>query len=478
MSVSAVATGGLEIGQNIFGTNVTSNSVVLTQLTGTAGNIGTYQLSLPSTVSSASSLTSAVATAVFMAVISGTTLTVTSILSGSLCVNHTINGYSKITAIVAVDSSGIGTYTIQTSANVTSSTLMVATVLVGTGDFVYSSNAVLTPGLTLAGTNVDSSTKIVGPKIIASTTSASLNANVFTAGGSTEGTFAAGYGLLGDGISFGTFFLTSTTVNKVFPAAITATPMIAIPGTYVNYTTGSIAKNVLTLTSGGFISGTEATPNFLPGMLISVNASFTGVISTASSTTTLTVTFRTGTLAVGMLVTGIGVPAGTFITAQTSGTAGYDGNYTITYTASLAVSSRTMMAEFVLPANTRIIAQNNSSSFILSTFLPAGITISSKQTYGWKSGTEWIVSASSSVGPIPITASTVGYQHKKAASGTPALTDAAALSYFLGPSTGGGAFSVTVPLADGETSVPQKVLSFVRLLVSKYKPAGIPYTIN
>jgi pyruvate/2-oxoglutarate dehydrogenase complex dihydrolipoamide acyltransferase (E2) component len=273
-------------------------------------------------------------------------------------------------------------------------------------------------------------------------------------------------------------------------------------------------------------------------MSIFVNAFFTATIS--SSTMTVSAVSE-GTLAIGMAVTGLNVPTNTVITALGTGTGGA-GTYIISTSAT--ISSQSMMAEFILPPNTKIVSQSSSTVFNLSASVSASFTasfssttmtvtaisagtldigqivtgtsvtansviiafgtgaggvgtytlsqtsiltgvsctatktIASKQIQGWKSGTEWIVSASSSVGPIPITASTVGYQHKKAASGTPALTNAAALSYFLGPSTGGGAFSVTVPLADGETSVPQKVLSFVRLLVSKYKPAGIPYTIN
>ena len=532
MSVSAVATGGLEIGQNIFGTNVASNSVVLAQLAGTAGGAGTYQLSLPSTVSS-SSLTSAVATAAFMATISGTTMTVTSILSGSLRVNHTINGYStNITAISTGTSGGIGTYTLSSSTTVASSTLMIATVLPGTGDFVYSSNAVLTPGSTLAGANVDSSTKIVGPQIIAATASGSITGKTFSSS-NIDGTFAPGYGLLGDGITPGTFFTSATTVNRVH--TISSTPMVGISGTWAQCITGSIVGTVLT-------TGGTQTNTFKPGMSIFVNAFFTATIS--SSTMTVSAVSE-GTLAIGMVVTGVGVPASTVITALASGTTGA---YTISTSATIS-SATVMMAEFILPPNTKIVSQSSSTVFNLSASVSASFTasfstttmtvtavsagtldigqivtgtsvtansviiafgtgmggagtytlsqtsslsgvsctatktIASKQVQGWQSGPDWIVSAISSVNAIAITASTVGYQHKKAApynpsTAGPALTDAATLKYFLGPVTGGGSFTVTVPLADGETTVSQKVLSFVRLLVSKYKPAGIPYTIN
>lgn len=476
MNVTHISNGGIEVGQNIFGAGVTTNSVVLAQLTGAAGDIGTYQLSLPSTIASPASLTSAVATAVFTATISGTTLDVKSILSGSLKINHMIYGYSKIIAIGTADSGGVGTYTIQAQATVNSPILMVSTILIGTGDFVYSGNDVLTPGLTLSGSNVTTGSRIVGPKIIAATTSGSLDGVTFTSGGSTSGTFASGYGLIGKGIPFGTFFVGSTTVSRIPTVSITGTPMIAVSGTSALLTSGSISKNVLTFASGGAISGT-----LVPGMFIFPRSSFTGSISTVSSVTTLTVTSASSSTAFaqGMLISGVGIPENTFVLSFGTGTTGGIGTYIVTYSPNLNLSSRTMTTEFVLPANTQIVSANYSTnSYVLSRCLPQGMTISSKQIYGWKYGPEWIVSAASTVTSSAITASTFGYQHKGAVSGTPAITDAAALSYFLGPSTGGGSFNVTVPLNQGESVVPQKVLSFVRLLISKYKPAGIPYTIN
>lgn len=59
-----------------------------------------------------------------------------------------------------------------------------------------------------------------------------------------------------------------------------------------------------------------------------------------------------------------------------------------------------------------------------------------------------------------------------------ATTTASSLQYFLGPSTGGGAFSVNIPLLPTESDVSQTVVSFVSRLINKYKPAGIPFTIN
>lgn len=57
-------------------------------------------------------------------------------------------------------------------------------------------------------------------------------------------------------------------------------------------------------------------------------------------------------------------------------------------------------------------------------------------------------------------------------------TAPSSLEYFLGPSTGGGSFSVNIPLLPAESDVSQTLVSFVSRLINKYKPAGIPFTIN
>ena len=599
LRVTAISSGQIVVGQLFTGTNVTANSIVTAFGTGTGG-LGTYYLSQSSTVTTTTSMT-ADATLIagqklsgvgipdgvfitagsggigtytispsnysgycaFTASVASYTMNVTAISSGSLQVGQTIlTGLSDTsTTIVSISkgaSPNIYVCILSKSASVNATSMTAAksvdnlvcfakqyTLLsaptaettpvwklarASTPIFTVSSNnAILTPGLTLAGAGVDSSTKIVGPKIIAATSSGSITGKTFSFI-TKDGNFDAGYGLLGDEIAPGTFFTTATTVNRVY--TISSKPMVAISGTWAQCPTGSIAGTALT-------TGGTTTNAFYPGMSIFVNAIFTATIS--SSTMTVSAVSE-GTLAIGMVVTGFDVPTNTVITALGTGTGGI-GTYTISTSAT--ISSQSMMAEFILPPNTKIVSQSSSTVFNLSASVSASFTasfssttmtvtaisagtldigqivtgtsvtansviiafgtgaggvgtytlsqsssalnnvsctatktIASKQIQGWKSGREWIVSASSSVGPIPITASTVGYQHKKAASGTPTLTDAAALKYFLGPSTGGGSFSVTVPLADGETSVPQKVLSFVRLLVSKYKPAGIPYTIN
>jgi hypothetical protein len=94
------------------------------------------------------------------------------------------------------------------------------------------------------------------------------------------------------------------------------------------YPITNVATNVPTSPAGGSVitSGTSVS---------TATCSFTGVIST----TTLTASAVTGTIAVGQLITGTGVTAGTVITALGTGTGGA-GTYTVS--ASQTVSSTTI----------------------------------------------------------------------------------------------------------------------------------------
>jgi hypothetical protein len=71
LTVSAVTTGVLTAGQTISGTGVTAGTQVLNQLTGTPGGIGTYQVSVAQTVAS-TAITGSGGTLTVSAVASGT----------------------------------------------------------------------------------------------------------------------------------------------------------------------------------------------------------------------------------------------------------------------------------------------------------------------------------------------------------------------------------------------------------------------
>jgi hypothetical protein len=106
MTVTAVASGTIGLGQYITGTNVQAGTKILTQLTGTAGSTGTYEVNISQTTSST---------------------TITTITSGVLYVGAVIDGVgvtagTTITAF-GTGTGGTGTYTVSASQLVASATI-------------------------------------------------------------------------------------------------------------------------------------------------------------------------------------------------------------------------------------------------------------------------------------------------------------------------------------------------------------------
>jgi hypothetical protein len=66
LTVSAVASGTLAIGQFVFGANVSSGSIIQSQLTGTPGGVGTYALAVASTVGTGEAMATVAASSNFV----------------------------------------------------------------------------------------------------------------------------------------------------------------------------------------------------------------------------------------------------------------------------------------------------------------------------------------------------------------------------------------------------------------------------
>lgn len=133
LTVTAVGSGTVEIGAAISGTNVASGTTVVSQLSGTAGGIGTYAVSIPG--QSAASTT-----------ISGTygTLTVSAVSSGIIEVGGAVGG-SGVTAgtvitALGTGTGGTGTYIVNNTQTVTSESLT-STTNVETKFYAMSSGA-------------------------------------------------------------------------------------------------------------------------------------------------------------------------------------------------------------------------------------------------------------------------------------------------------------------------------------------------
>lgn len=125
LTVSSVLNGTLAVGQAIFGQGISQNTVITALGTGSGGT-GTYTVSNSQTVAS-TTINSNSAPAIVTASISGTTMTVSAVTSGTLKIGQTIEG-SSVTAGTIITafgsgSGGAGTYTVSASQTVSSTTI-------------------------------------------------------------------------------------------------------------------------------------------------------------------------------------------------------------------------------------------------------------------------------------------------------------------------------------------------------------------
>ena len=125
LTVTSVKSGTLAVGQHFFAVGALQESVITALGTGTGGT-GTYTLGLSQTIASSQMYTSS-AGAVITASMSGTTMTVTAVASGTLFVGQTIQGagitVQTIITALGTGSGGVGTYTINNSQTVASRTM-------------------------------------------------------------------------------------------------------------------------------------------------------------------------------------------------------------------------------------------------------------------------------------------------------------------------------------------------------------------
>ena len=114
LTVTQIKKGTIAPNQSLFGVGLTSETVILSQLTGTTGGIGTYQVNISQTETS-EIMNSAAVAATLTGSISGTTLTVTAV-TGTLYSGQTIQGagVSANTIITALGTGTVLSYTIAT----------------------------------------------------------------------------------------------------------------------------------------------------------------------------------------------------------------------------------------------------------------------------------------------------------------------------------------------------------------------------
>jgi len=125
LTVSSVKSGTIAVGQQFFAIGGAQETVITALGTG-SGGVGTYTINISQNLASAQFYTSS-SGAIVTGAISGTTLTVSAVSSGTLYVGQTIQGTgvaanTMITAL-GTGTGGTGTYTVSTSQTVASETL-------------------------------------------------------------------------------------------------------------------------------------------------------------------------------------------------------------------------------------------------------------------------------------------------------------------------------------------------------------------
>jgi hypothetical protein len=125
LTVSAVLSGTIAVGQAIFAEGMAKNTIITALGTGTGGT-GTYTISNSQSLSSRT-INSTSAPAVVTGDITGTTLDVTAVSSGTLQIGQTIEGSGvtdgTIITAFGTGTGGTGTYTVSASQTVGSTTI-------------------------------------------------------------------------------------------------------------------------------------------------------------------------------------------------------------------------------------------------------------------------------------------------------------------------------------------------------------------
>ena len=125
LTVDSVLSGTIAVGQAIFGQGIAQNTVITALGTGTGG-AGTYTVSNSQTVAT-TQINSVDAPAVVTGDITGTTLDVTAVTSGTLQIGQTLEGANvtdgTIITAFGTGSGGTGTYTVSPSQTAASATI-------------------------------------------------------------------------------------------------------------------------------------------------------------------------------------------------------------------------------------------------------------------------------------------------------------------------------------------------------------------
>ncbi len=296
--------------------------------------------------------------AAFTASISGTTLTVTAVASGTLAVGQLVSGtgVSAGTTITALGSGsgGTGTYTLSASQTVAPESMTSSQYFkIGSVQWEAAHPTVLqgtaTTGTLVSGNIV--SVNAVDVTIANTSFTGSISGTTLTVSAVGSGVLGIGQTITGVGVAgsthitalgSGTGGIGTYTVNNsqtVGSEAMTGTPVFGnlvqeVNTAAITNITASLASNgafVLTNIAGDPITVLNVTGTPLTTLGITSNCEFVGSISG----TTLTVSSVTsGAIVAGTVLTGVGVATNTIITAFGTGTGGI-GTYSVSVSQTL-----------------------------------------------------------------------------------------------------------------------------------------------
>jgi hypothetical protein len=323
--------------------------------------------------------------------ITGTTLTVSAVASGTITPGEAITGTgiaanTTITNQLTGTTGGVGTYTLSSSATVSSEAISVVTIGADLGSFTVA------PDLkAYSGSPSNEITQDVFPTLspnpgqpseqLEFSQVSANNANDWVVGWNetvTSGGFTGGF--LGDQVEFvidkpGTGLIaislgsltgsiSGTTLTVSAASLGTIVPGETITGTGI--TAGTTITNQLTGTTGGAGTYTISTSQTISSEAISLSANhYTAQLSDAQNVRVLTYTDTTGlagsisgttltvsgvspgTLALGETLSGAGIAANTTITAFGTGSGGA-GTYTVSTSQTVASETMNASADFVL----------------------------------------------------------------------------------------------------------------------------------
>ena len=401
LTIGGTVAGTYALGQTIYG-NYLPSGVTITAFGTGIGGAGNYTISSAFTTLPAGSATASS--------ISGTLLTVGGDIDGIFAVGQTISGTgvtvgTLITAL-GTGTGGAGTYTVNNSQTVTTTTINTAALSISSGASTLSSIAgsgltiggtvtgTFAVGQTISGTGVAAGTLITG-FASASATSCTIAGTTLTVGGTVFGTFAIGQVISGSGITgsptitatltgvggVGTYTISSSqTVGS--PITVTAsttggagTYTVNIPQTFATASGSSCSISATTLTVGGTVAGTWAV-----GMLLVASGVTNGTVITGGAFPTFTVnnsqtigpiamTGQTVASINGTTVPPQAINASTFIPTTVSASVATDSTITVTsanhnvqagqevyltyLTGSSGVSNETITVDFVTPTTFR-----------------------------------------------------------------------------------------------------------------------------